>query len=81
VADWAALNGFPNTMLSFAYSAADATGSVRYYLVAELARVSVELAELPTGDPENGRAALEERRRQLAKVVAAEGGLVTLPRR
>ena len=78
VADWASVNGFPRAMLGFAYCAAYETDSVRYYVVAELARVSVDLSELPADDPERGRAALEERRRQLAKVVAAEGGLVSL---
>lgn len=79
VAEWAALNGFPRTKLGFAYCGAYASNSVRFYLVAELAAVVVELADLLDGrDPENLRADLEERQRELAARVAANGGLVSL---
>ena len=77
VSDWASQNRFPHTMLGFAYCGAFATDSPRYYLVAELAAVGVELAGLAGDDPEHRRAGLEARRRELAKVVAAEGGLVS----
>jgi len=51
---------------------------VRYYLVAELAGVGVDLAALPDDDPENLRRDLELRRRQLAALITADGGLVSL---
>lgn len=78
VADWASRNAFPQTKLGFAYCAAYAANSVRYYLVAELAAVGVDLAALPEDDPENLRRDLELRRRQLAAMIAADGGLVSL---
>ena len=72
-AEWAVLNCFPRVVIAFAYAAAYATGSSRYFLVAELAAVSVQLGELPTDDPEGDRTALEERRRQLTELIATEG--------
>jgi hypothetical protein len=78
VAEWASHHGFTHTKLGFAYCAAYAANSVRYYLVAELAAVGLDLAELPDGDPENRRKDLEFRRRHLAALIAADGGLVSL---
>lgn len=78
VAEWASLYGYHHTFLGFAYSAALVTDSARYYVVAELAAVRVELAQLAEHDPDDRRLALESRRRELGNIVAAEGGLVSL---
>lgn len=78
VAEWASRKAFPHTKVGFAYCAAYAANSVRYYLVAELAAVGVDLAALPDGDPENLRRDLILRRRQLTALISADGGLVSL---
>lgn len=79
-AEWAALTGFPRVLLAFAFSAAYATGSSRYYMVAELAAVNIELSELPPHDPEGTRNRLQQRRRELAQIIADDGAFVSFAR-
>lgn len=73
-AEWASGQHAPRVMLGFALVAAAAAGTDRYRLVAELARLGVELAGLPVGDPEGQRPVLEARRRSVARHISLLGG-------
>lgn len=79
-AEWAALTEFPRVLLAFAFGAAYAADSPRYYMVAELAAVNIELSELPPHDPEGSRSRLQQRRRELAQIIASDGAFVSFAR-
>ncbi|HEX6749885.1 MAG TPA: hypothetical protein VF092_21510 [Longimicrobium sp.] len=77
-AEWARAQGFVGVMLVFAHCAAAASDSIAYYLVAELATVSVELSRIPAGSEPAHARDLYARWKQLAEMVAEESCFVSL---
>ena len=74
-AEWAASRHAHRVMLGFATFAAEAAGTDQYRMVAELARLNVELAEMP---PEDQRLILETRRRVVVRRISELGGDVRI---
>lgn len=77
-AEWARAQGFLAVMLFFNHSAAAASESDAYYLIAELATVSADLATLPIGSNPRKTRRLHRRWFKIAEIVVAQGGIMCL---
>ena len=76
-AEWAKDQGFLRVMLAFTHYAAHAADSVHFYLIAELTTVSVDLSLAPPEEVDLRRE-LHARWTQLAEMVTARGGMISL---